>query len=107
MFRQEAMGDPGYNMFTLGVYLHRRPGSSACYGAESVSETSMATEELDTLKNTSLYHNDTLAQLERRKTWLELYSGRESSPQLSNLWSLRSSRLSSEQGGFFNLLDGS
>lgn len=78
MFRQEAMGDPGYNMFTLGVtfnlpfQLERRRAMVA----ESTSETSMATEELNTLKNSISYTiNDTLAQLERRNNLVELYKG--------------------------------
>lgn len=78
MFRQEAMGDPGYNMFTLGVtfnlpFQQERRQSML---AESTSETSMATEELNGLKNTIAYTiNDTLAQLERRRKLVELYKG--------------------------------
>jgi len=78
MFRQEAMGDPGYNMFTLGVTFNLpfQQERRRAMVAESVSETSMATEELDTLKNTISYTiNDTLAQLERRKNLVELYRG--------------------------------
>lgn len=78
MFRQEAMGDPGYNMFTLGVTFNLpfQQERRRAMVAESVSETSMATEELNTLKNTISYTiNDTLAQLERRKNLVELYRG--------------------------------
>jgi outer membrane protein TolC len=44
--------------------------------AESTSETTMATEELNGLKNTISYTiNDTLAQLDRRLKLVELYKG--------------------------------
>lgn len=78
MFRQEAMGDPGYNMFTLGVTFNLpfQQERRRAMVAESTSETSMATEELNALKNSISYTiNDTLAQLERRKNLVELYKG--------------------------------
>lgn len=44
--------------------------------AESRSETIMATEELNVLKNSISFNiNDTLAQLDRRKKLVELYQG--------------------------------
>lgn len=78
MFRQEAMGDPGYNMFTLGVTFNLpfQQERRQAMLSESTSETSMATEELNGLKNTISYTiNDTLAQLERRRNLVELYKG--------------------------------
>lgn len=78
MFRQEAMGDPGYNMFSLGVTFNlplQRERRHAML-AESTSETTMATEELNGLKNSISYAvNDALAQLERRRNLIELYKG--------------------------------
>jgi outer membrane protein TolC len=78
MFRQEAMGDPGYNMFTLGVTFNLpfQQERRQAMLAESSSETSMATEELNGLKNTISYSvNDSLAQMERRRELVELYRG--------------------------------
>lgn len=78
MFRQEAMGDPGYNMYTLGVTFNLpfQQERRQAMLAESTSETSMATEELNGLKNTISYTiNDSLAQLERRRKLVELYKG--------------------------------
>lgn len=78
MFRQEAMGDPGYNMFTVGVTFNLpfQQERRQAMLTESTSETSMATEELNGLKNTISYTiNDTLAQLERRRNLVELYKG--------------------------------
>jgi outer membrane protein TolC len=70
--------DPGYNMFTLGVTFNlplQRDKRHAMI-AESTSETTMATEELNGLKNTISYTiNDSLAQLDRRKKLVELYKG--------------------------------
>lgn len=70
--------DPGYDMFTLGltfnlpVQWNRRQAMLA----ESSSETTMATDELNSLKNSISYLiNDSLAQLERRKRLVELYKG--------------------------------
>ncbi|MEI7817356.1 MAG: TolC family protein [Desulfuromonadales bacterium] len=76
MFRQEAMGDPGYNMFTLGVTFNLpiQQERRQAMLAESTSETSMVTEELNGLKNNiSFAINDSLAQLERRRKLVELY----------------------------------
>ena len=78
MFREEAMGDPGYNMFTVGVTFNLpfQQENRRAMLAESNSETTMATEELSGLKNTISYTiNDTLAQLERRSKLVELYKG--------------------------------
>jgi outer membrane protein TolC len=70
--------DPGYNMFTLGVTFNLPFQQEKRHAmiAESTSETTMAIEELNGLKNTiSFTINDTLAQLERRKKLIELYTG--------------------------------
>ena len=76
MFRQPAMGDPGYDMFTVGLTFNlpiQRQRRTAMI-AESSSATTMATEEMNSLKNSIDYTiNDTLAQLERRKQLVELY----------------------------------
>ncbi|NTW99292.1 MAG: TolC family protein [Geobacteraceae bacterium] len=78
MFREAAMSDPGYDMFTVGVTFNlpfQRERRQAML-AESTSETSMAAEELNGLKNTISYTiNDTLAQLDRRRNLVELYRG--------------------------------
>jgi outer membrane protein TolC len=78
MFREAAMEDPGYNMFSVGLtfnlpfQMERRRAMVA----ESTFETNMAAEELNALKNTISYTiNDTLAQLERRRNLVELYQG--------------------------------
>lgn len=70
--------DPGYNMFSLGVTFNlpfqreRRLASLS----ESTSETSMAAEEQNALKNSISFNiNDNLIQLERRRKLVELYSG--------------------------------
>ena len=74
----DMITDPGYNMFTLGVTFNlpfQREKRHAML-AESTSETTMATEELNGLKNTISYTiNDTLAQLDRRRKLVELYKG--------------------------------
>lgn len=74
----EMVSDPGYNMFSVGVTFNlplQRERRHAML-AESASETSMATEELNALKNTISYTiNDTLAQLDRRRKLVELYRG--------------------------------
>lgn len=81
MFREASggeMGDPGDNMFTLGVTFNlpfQRERRQAML-AESSSETAMATEELNGLKNGIAYAiNDNLAQMERRRKLVELYKG--------------------------------
>lgn len=78
MFREQAMEDPGYNMFTVGMTFNlplQRERRQAML-AESSSETTMSLEELNGLKNTIAYTiNDTLAQMERRLKLVELYRG--------------------------------
>lgn len=78
MFREAAMSDPGYNMFTVGVTFNlplQRQRRRAML-AESTSETSMATEELNGLKSSiSFSINDLLARMERRRKLVELYKG--------------------------------
>ena len=70
--------DPGYNMFSVGlsfnlpIQLQKRRAMVA----ESTFERSMATEELNALKNSISYTiNDILAQLDRRRQQVELYKG--------------------------------
>lgn len=82
MFREavsnEMANDPGYNMFTLGVTFNLpfQQERRRAMLAESSSETDMAVEELNGLKNTISYTiNDSLAQLERRRKLVELYRG--------------------------------
>jgi cobalt-zinc-cadmium efflux system outer membrane protein len=74
----DMIADPGYNMFTLGVTFNLPFQQEKRHAmiAESTSETTMATEELNGLKNTISYTiNDTLAQLDRRLKLVELYKG--------------------------------
>jgi cobalt-zinc-cadmium efflux system outer membrane protein len=74
----DMITDPGYNMFTLGVTFNLPFQQEKRHAmlAESTSETDMATEELNGLKNTISYTiNDTLAQLERRRQLVNLYKG--------------------------------
>ncbi|MBC7962805.1 MAG: TolC family protein, partial [Steroidobacteraceae bacterium] len=74
----EMVSDPGYNMFSVGVTFNLpfQQARRRAMLAESTSETDMATEEVNALKNTiSLTINDTLAQLERRRKLVELYQG--------------------------------
>ncbi|MEI6306493.1 MAG: TolC family protein [Deltaproteobacteria bacterium] len=76
MFRQEAMSDPGYNMYTLGVTFNLpfQQEKRRAMLTESASETNMATEELNALKNNiSFTINDNIAKLERRRQLVELY----------------------------------
>lgn len=78
MFREAAMEDPGYNMFSVGVTFNLpfQQERRQAMLAESSSEASMAAEELNALKNTISYTiNDSLAQLERRRKLVELYRG--------------------------------
>jgi outer membrane protein TolC len=82
MFREavsnEMTNDPGYNMFTVGVTFNLpfQQERRRAMLVESTSETSMAAEELNSLKNTISYTiNDILAQMERRKNLVELYKG--------------------------------
>jgi outer membrane protein TolC len=78
MFREASMNDPGYNMFSVGVTFNLpiQQERRRAMLAESTSETGMATEELNGLKNSIAYTiNDTLSQLERRRKLVELYQG--------------------------------
>jgi outer membrane protein TolC len=78
MFREESMNDPGYNMFSVGVTFNLpfQQEKRRAMLAESMSETSMAAEELNALKNNISYAiNDALAQLDRRRQLVELYKG--------------------------------
>ena len=82
MFREPiATGmttDPGYNMFSVGISFNLpiQQQKRRAMVAESTFETSMATEELNALKNSISYTiNETLAQLDRRRQQVELYSG--------------------------------
>ncbi len=74
----EMVSDPGYNMFTVGLTFNLpfQQERRRAMLAESTSETGMATEELNALKNTITFTiNDTLAQMERRQKLVELYKG--------------------------------
>ena len=82
MFREavsnEMTNDPGYNMFTVGVTFNLpfQQERRRAMLAESTSETSMSTEELNALKNSiSFTISDTIAQLDRRRKLVELYRG--------------------------------
>ncbi len=78
MFREESGGDPGYNMFTLGMTFNlplQRERRQAM-AAEASSETTMAQDEVNGLRNSIRYAvNDLLAQMERRRKSVELYRG--------------------------------
>ncbi|BCS53424.1 TolC family protein [Geobacter sp. SVR] len=82
MFREavstDMTKDPGYNMFSLGLTFNlpfQRERRQAML-AESTSETAMATDELNALKNSIGFAiNDSLAQMERRRKLVELYEG--------------------------------
>jgi len=108
MFRDAAMSDPGYNMFTLGVTFNlpfQRERRNAML-AESSSESGMALEELNALKNSISYAiNDTIAQMERRLKLVALYKG-GIIPQAEQ--SLESALISYRIGkvDFLTLLDG-
>ena len=70
--------DPGYNMFSVGLSFNLpiQQQKRRAMVAESTFETTMATEELNALKNSISYTiNDILAQLERRRQQVELYKG--------------------------------
>jgi outer membrane protein TolC len=108
MFREAALSDPGYNMFTLGITFNlpiQRERRKAML-AESSSESGMALEELNALKNSISYAiNDALAQMERRQKLIELYEG-GIIPQAEQ--SLESAVISYRVGkvDFLTLLDG-
>ena len=70
--------DPGDNMVSIGVTFNLpvQQGKRQAMVAESTFEKSMATEELNALKNSISYTiNENLAQLERRRKLVELYKG--------------------------------
>ena len=74
----DMISDPGYDMFSVGVTFNLpfQQVRRRAMLAESTSETTMAAEELNGLKNTISYTiNDTLAQMERRRALVELYKG--------------------------------
>ena len=76
MFREASMNDPGYNMFSLGMTFNIpfQQERRRAMLAESSSETDMAMEELNVLKNNISYTiTDSLAQMERRRSLVELY----------------------------------
>jgi outer membrane protein TolC len=74
--RNPAMGEAGLDMYSLGVTFNlpiQRERRRAMV-AEATSETKMAAEELNGLKNSiNSGISDLLAQLERRKKLAELY----------------------------------
>lgn len=76
MQRQPAMGDPGFDMYSLSLTfnLPLQKERRAAMVAESEAETSMASAEIAALKNSISYIiGDTLAQLERRRKLVDLY----------------------------------
>jgi outer membrane protein, heavy metal efflux system len=108
MFREASMNDPGYNMFSLGVTFNLpfQQERRRAMLAESSSETDMAVEELNGLKNSIDYAiNDSLAQMERRRKLVELYKS-GIIPQAEQ--SLESAVISYRVGkvDFLTLLDG-
>ncbi|MBK5275864.1 MAG: TolC family protein [Desulfuromonadales bacterium] len=108
MFREASMNDPGFNMFSLGVTFNIpfQQAKRRAMLAESSSETDMAVEELNGLKNSIGYAiNDSLAQMERRRKLVELYKT-GIIPQAEQ--SLESAVISYRVGkvDFLNLLDG-
>ncbi|MFZ5774372.1 MAG: TolC family protein [Thermodesulfobacteriota bacterium] len=76
MARQEAMDDPGYDMVNAGITVNlplQRERRQAMLD-EASSETRMAMEEMNILRNgIALAVHDTLAQLSRRRKLVELY----------------------------------
>jgi len=108
MFREASMNDPGYNMFSLGVTFNLpfQQEKRRAMLAESSSETAMSMEELNGLKNSISYTiSDILAQMERRRKLVELYTG-GIIPQAEQ--SLESAVISYRVGkvDFLTLLDG-
>ncbi len=68
--------DPGENMFSLGLSFNLPlwPGKREAMVAESVSETMMAQEELNAIKNSiGLAINQTVLEYERLRKTVELY----------------------------------
>ena len=78
MQRDPAMGNEGLDMYSLGVTFNlpvQRERRHAAV-AESNAGIAMATEELNSLKNSINFGvSDQLAQLERRRKLVELYKG--------------------------------
>ncbi|MBJ6750235.1 TolC family protein [Geomonas anaerohicana] len=77
MQRQKAMGSDGSDMYSLGVTFNLpiQKERRAAMRAESSSEINMASEELNGARNTiSSGVNDLLAQLERRRKLIDLYT---------------------------------
>ena len=77
MQRQKAMGSDGSDMSSLGVTFNLpiQKERRAAMRAESSSEINMATEELTGARNTiSSGVNDLLAQMERRRKLIDLYT---------------------------------
>jgi outer membrane protein TolC len=76
MQRQPAMGSEGFDMYSLGLTFNlpvQRARRHAMV-AEATSEIIMATEELNSLKNTiNSGVTDLLAQMERRQRLVKLY----------------------------------
>jgi len=76
MQREPSMGDPGYDMYGLGVTFNlpvQRQRRHAMV-AEANSEITMATAELNTFKNTvDAGVSDLLAKLEKRRKLVQLY----------------------------------
>lgn len=76
MQRDPAMGQEGWDTYSLGVTFNlpvQRERREAM-AAESSSETAMATEELNNLRNSINYRaTDFVAQMERRRKLIELY----------------------------------
>jgi outer membrane protein TolC len=73
----DMVRDPGYDMFSVGVTFNLpfQQEKRRAMVAEATSETDMATAELHALKNTIAYNiSDALAQLERRRQLVELYT---------------------------------
>jgi len=76
MQREAAMGDPGYDMYSLGLTfnLPLQKERREAMLAESSSESRMEAEEINALKsNISYAIADNLAAMERRKKLVELY----------------------------------
>jgi len=108
MFREASMNDPGYNMFSLGVTFNLpfQQEKRQAMLSESSSETTMSMEELNGLKNSIRFTvGDSLAQMERRRRLVELYTG-GIIPQAEQ--SLESAVISYRVGkvDFLTLLDG-
>ncbi|WP_224956333.1 TolC family protein [Geomonas subterranea] len=77
MQRDKAMGSDGSDMYSLGVTFNLpiQKERRAAMRAESSSEVNMASEELSGARNTiSSGINDLLAQMERRKKLIDLYT---------------------------------